>query len=499
MKTQFQLAILILFSFFQMSITANDEIPALKIHYLGHCAFILQFDDTVSVIADYAESYPYYSRQYISPIYSIYGEWVPDVATYSHQHADHFSPSRLPDGVSTILQNVDTLWIKDLHIKPVRTSESNTGTPDNSTYFFRYKGLNICHSGDLDANMKAINNAGQQAHLRELFPDTVDVLLLVIQSTEDLTIYAEKFIDFLKPRIVIPMHYWTPADKSEFLAYLENENSIHGKSYEIEQIGGADYDVFLNDTNQHPTRVVSLVPSPFGDPAPLENDLAFGSKAYSNSILDINHHPDRATDGFGDTRWQSEWGATTADFIINLEEERALNGLVFRWLNWIKAYEIQLSIDSVDWNTVYSVANHDNIKADSAVFDQTNAKFVLIRMTQSGSDSGYGLSTLGVFEDLPQNPNSLDIVPQPGNVFWIYPQPASDKLNIKYLLRTPGEVSLKLVDSAGLIRKSMMDQGHQAGIYTINLNTGDLSSGVYLLEIFDGQNSHNQFISIIRY
>jgi L-ascorbate metabolism protein UlaG (beta-lactamase superfamily) len=153
-------------TFLQCLSTISIANQNINIHYLGHCAFILQFGDSASVITDYAGTYPYYSEEYNSPIYSIYGNMVPDIATFSHQHTDHYSPERLPEGIPNLLGNRDTLSYKSLQVKPVLTSESNISTYDNSTFIFRYQGLTICHSGDLDANMKAIDNPDQQAHLR---------------------------------------------------------------------------------------------------------------------------------------------------------------------------------------------------------------------------------------------------------------------------------------------------------------------------------------------
>jgi L-ascorbate metabolism protein UlaG (beta-lactamase superfamily) len=497
MKTTSLALFLLITALLPLKLSALDGDQAVNIHYLGHCAFILQFDDTLSVITDYAESYPYYSQAYISPIYKIYDGFTPDIATISHEHTDHYSASRIPAGVNYILQETDTLSIKDLLIKPVRTSEANTGTLDNSTYFFRYKGLTICHSGDLYANMKAIENAGQQAHLRELFPDTVDVLLLVIQSTENVISYAEKFIDFLKPRIVIPMHYWTPAYKSEFLSYLENENTLHGKTYEIINSAGASYAIYLNDTNQSPTRIVSLDPLPFGDPNPPVGDLAYGSTAYSTSILDLNHSSQKAIDGFRDTRWQSTWGATSAQLGINMGEEKSVNGVVLNWLYKVKSYEIELSTDSTDWNTVYSTTDHGNTLIDSVVFEQADAKYLRIVMTETGSAYGYGLYALGIYENLVvQTPNSIESNGLTDRVLG-YPSPANEVINFDISVLSTARITIKLTDMSGN-ECILMDKIAETGSYTLRCNISALPEGLYYYTYTSGNLYKSERIIILR-
>jgi len=251
-------------------LTGNSSLHAqnIDIHYLGHCSFIIQFDDTLRVLMDYADSYPYssYSSDYQSPIYDINGGFVPDIVTISHTHTDHYSASRIPDGVSCILMNEDTLVKGALTIKPVRTSESDVATSDNSSFVYYYGDLTICHTGDMTANLLLIDHIEQQQHLDSIFPETIDVLFLTIQGTEGFVEEAEKLIDFLKPRMVIPMHYWTPGYKKDFMAYLESENVTHSKNYKLIETGKADIEVTKKDFIEDSVLIVSLDPSPFDPP-----------------------------------------------------------------------------------------------------------------------------------------------------------------------------------------------------------------------------------------
>jgi len=90
--------------------------PEVKVHYLGHASFLLQFDNGVSVLTDYGTSNCW---DLSSPIYDI-GDFMPTILTYSHRHDDHYNVSRKPAGVEYILEGMDSLNIDGLSIRPVR-------------------------------------------------------------------------------------------------------------------------------------------------------------------------------------------------------------------------------------------------------------------------------------------------------------------------------------------------------------------------------------------
>ncbi len=130
------------------SLEISAEVPILKIHYLGHSAFVLEFDNGITVVTDYGEPNAWVQFGWDSPIHSI-GDLIPDVMTYSHtHHADHYDPSRIPAGVGYILKDMDSLSIDGLSITPIRVCESNINVEDNTAFLFSYKGFRFLHLGD---------------------------------------------------------------------------------------------------------------------------------------------------------------------------------------------------------------------------------------------------------------------------------------------------------------------------------------------------------------
>jgi len=239
---------------------AQSSNPIVKIHYLGHSAFVLQFDNGINVVTDYGKENAWVAWGWNSPINDI-GDLIPNVMIYSHKHEDHYASNRIPEGVSHILTGLDSLTIEGITISPVRTCEDDINNESNTSYIFTYKGLKICHLGDAQAQIMNINNDNVRAHIISIFPNTFDLLLMTIEGKQKFISQAEAFVDLLNPKRIIPMHHWSENYLQEFISYLDDQNNA-GKNYQINEMGEFQYDLFTPE-NVDPVQVICLTRAPF--------------------------------------------------------------------------------------------------------------------------------------------------------------------------------------------------------------------------------------------
>ena len=250
--------LLIFTMFISKTIVAQDVV---EIHYLGHSAFVLEFDNGVNIVTDYGHYNAWVDGGWDSPINDI-GELIPDVMTYSHtNHEDHYDPDRIPDGVSFILTDFDTLETDGIHIKPIRTCEGTVNTETNSSFVFTYNDIKICHLGDAQAQIINIENEQVRNHIADIFAETYDLLFMTIDGTETFAKQVEIFIDLLQPKRVILMHNWTEINMRNVLMQIELQSML-GKSYQIREISGPKY-TLSSMQEITPVQIISLEHAPF--------------------------------------------------------------------------------------------------------------------------------------------------------------------------------------------------------------------------------------------
>ncbi len=218
----------------------NYSSPDIRIHYLGHSAFVIQFDKII-VVSDYGKPNAWKEWGWDSPILDI-GDLVPDIMTYSHTHKDHYDSTRIPEGVMRILKNGESLEYFDLKVTAIPTCEDKFGDFNNTSYLFTYKGWNVIHTGDIQTLIANIENETIARYLKLHFPKEVDILIMPIEGKIKYIPQAEKFIRFLKPKIVIPSHYWSQEYLNEFITYLESMDKINSL-YEIHHINEINFNI----------------------------------------------------------------------------------------------------------------------------------------------------------------------------------------------------------------------------------------------------------------
>lgn len=174
----------------------------MKVKFLGHAAFLITSDAGVRIITD-----PYKPGCFDGGIkYDRITEEA-DIVTISHEHDDHNETNI--NGHPTFIRSAEVNIVKDIKFSGVDVyHDTSEGKERGKVVIFNMfiDGLNIVHLGDLghDLSPKEIEGIGK-----------VDVLFVPVGGyfTIDAKI-ADKVINVLKPKIVIPMHFKT--DKCGF-------------------------------------------------------------------------------------------------------------------------------------------------------------------------------------------------------------------------------------------------------------------------------------------
>lgn len=228
------LSLIILFTAFSCQ---KNEV---KLHYLGHSAVFLDFNEKVTVLCDYGKENAYLEWGWDSPIYDA-GMPGPDLLCYSHFHDDHFDEERAShyDAVR-ISGEVDTC-IRKLKIIDFPSSEKDISRYDNHSYLFSIGDIKVLHLGDCQADIMMINDPAHAWNLEQRYPKDCDILIMPIEGTRQYIPQAIKMVQLLAPRVLIPAHYWSETYKQEFIDELQSRYTEENRRINIHDCKGAKY------------------------------------------------------------------------------------------------------------------------------------------------------------------------------------------------------------------------------------------------------------------
>jgi L-ascorbate metabolism protein UlaG (beta-lactamase superfamily) len=170
----------------------------MEITWLGHSCFRLRGKDATVLTDPCAKSTGY----------SI-GKPTADIVTVSHDHPGHNNVAAVP-GSPRVVQGPGEFEMAGVLIMGVRTfhdAEKGEKLGKNTAFVFELDDVLVCHLGD-------IGHVPTAAQVEEL--SGVDVLLAPVGGGTTIAgAAAAEIVSMLEPKLVIPMHYKTPAAKDD--------------------------------------------------------------------------------------------------------------------------------------------------------------------------------------------------------------------------------------------------------------------------------------------
>ena len=172
----------------------------MNISWIGHACFLIVTEDGVRIVTD-----PYDVDAYGGAIGYRAIDFRADIVTISHAHPDHNAPDAVR-GTPQLVTKAGTQTIKGVTFHGVGTYHDDaTGSQrgENIVFAMALDGLRVVHLGDLGHLLDA--SAAEAI-------GAADVLLIPVGGNFTINAQqADKVIDLLQPRLVIPMHFKTPA------------------------------------------------------------------------------------------------------------------------------------------------------------------------------------------------------------------------------------------------------------------------------------------------
>lgn len=170
----------------------------MEITWLGHSCFRLRGRDAAAVTDPCAKSTGY----------SI-GRPTADIVTVSHDHPGHNNVAAVA-GSPRVVQGPGEFEIAGVLIMGIRTyhdQQNGDRLGRNISYVLELDDVRVCHLGDL-------GHVPTPEQVEEL--SRVDILLAPVGGGSTIgAAAAAETVSLLEPKLIIPMHYRTPAAKAE--------------------------------------------------------------------------------------------------------------------------------------------------------------------------------------------------------------------------------------------------------------------------------------------
>jgi hypothetical protein len=143
-------------------------------------------------------------------------------------------------------------------------------------------------------------------------------------------------------------------------------------------------------------------------------------------------------------------------------------------------FNLQHSTNGVDFKTIAKV----NSKAQNGN-SQTELNYSFEHTTPSLGHNYYRLEQVDIDNQSTINAKIVDLIwGANGSTVSLYPNPTQDVLNIDLYTTKVQNTTVKVLDMSGRVVKQIQARS-EAGMSTLSVSLGELSSGVYTVQVYD--------------
>nr|WP_321453868.1 family 16 glycosylhydrolase [uncultured Carboxylicivirga sp.] len=170
------------------------------------------------------------------------------------------------------------------------------------------------------------------------------------------------------------------------------------------------------------------------------NNIALNKPAFASSQENASYAAAYCVDGNESTRWASNWNQPEWLY-VDLENTYNINQVILKWqYAHASAYEIQISDNAQDWNTIYT-ETAGNGETDDITLNGSG-RYLRILCNQRNTEWGFSLFELEVYGSTPTeiNENLFESIK-------LYPNPAKNSVTIEDVNHVLNEINI--FNSAG--------------------------------------------------
>jgi beta-glucosidase len=234
------------------------------------------------------------------------------------------------------------------------------------------------------------------------------------------------------------------------------------------------------DTNNTATKSLTVYSTP-----PV--NLALNKPVTVSSVENSGLGGQNAVDGNLNTRWSSQF-SDPQYIIIDLQSVQSFNEVFLYWETaYAKEYEVQISNDGSNWNTIVHVTN--GYGGTEKISVKASARYIRIYGIQRATQYSYSIYEIDIYNNSDTSlADSINNLPSEFTLSNNYPNPFNPSTTIEYEIPKAAHVKMEIFNSLGELMNILKNDFQNQGKYTVRWNGKNMkgqivTSGIYFYKM----------------